>query len=84
MRKILTVARSEFLTAVQSKAFLVGIAMLPILIFGSMAIQKFGSDRTDRELRKVAVVDRTGQLYPLLSQAAKTTLAPSFLASSSK
>jgi ABC-2 type transport system permease protein len=70
MKKILTVARSEFLTAVQSKAFLVGIAMLPILVFGSMAIQKFCADRTDREIRKVAVIDRTGQLYPLLAQAA--------------
>jgi ABC-2 type transport system permease protein len=70
MRKILTVAHSEFMTAVQSKAFLVGIAMLPILIFGSMAIQRFGAQRTDREIRKVAVIDRTGQLYPLMAQAA--------------
>jgi ABC-2 type transport system permease protein len=70
MRKILTVAWSEFLTAVQSKAFILGIALLPVLVFGSMAVQKLGSDRADREIRKVAIVDRTGQLYPLLSQAA--------------
>jgi ABC-2 type transport system permease protein len=70
MRKILTVAQSEFLTAVQSKAFILGIALLPVLVFGSMAVQKFGSDRADREIRKVAVMDRTGQLYPLLAEAA--------------
>ena len=72
MRKILTVAWSEFLTAVQSKAFLVGIAVLPILVFTSIAVQKLAGDRADREARKVAVIDRTDQLYPLLSQLAVT------------
>ena len=71
MKKIFTVARSEFLTAVQGKAFLIGIAMLPILVFGSMAIQKLTSDRTDREERRVAIIDRTGTLYGLVSIATK-------------
>jgi ABC-2 type transport system permease protein len=70
MRKIFTIAWSEFLTAIHSKAFLIGIAAPPLLILGSVGIQKIAGDRADREPKKVAVIDETGRLYPMLSQAA--------------
>jgi ABC-2 type transport system permease protein len=70
MRKILTVASSEFQTAVRSKAFVVGIAIMPVLILASIGVQKVAGDRIDRDERRVAVVDHTERLYPLLEQAA--------------
>ncbi len=70
MRKMLTVASSEFQTAVRSKAFIVGVALMPILILASIGIQKVTGDRIDREERSLAVIDETGRLYPMLAQAA--------------
>jgi ABC-type Na+ efflux pump permease subunit len=71
MRKILTVASAEFQTAVRSKAFLVGVALMPILVFVSIGIQKVTGDRIDREQRKLAVIDETGRLYPMLTKVAE-------------
>jgi ABC-type Na+ efflux pump permease subunit len=71
MRKILTVASSEFQTAVRSKAFIVGVALMPILILVSIGVQKVTDDRIDREQRAVAIIDETGRLYPMLAQAAE-------------
>jgi ABC-2 type transport system permease protein len=71
MRKILTVASSEFQTAVRSKAFLVGVALMPILVFVSIGIQKVMGDRIDREQRRLAVIDETGRLYPMLTKVAE-------------
>ncbi len=70
MYKPLTVAGSEFQTAVRSKAFLVGVALMPILVLASIGVQKLADDRIDLDERRLAVIDHTGRLYPLLEQAA--------------
>ena len=70
MNKILTVASSEFQTAVRSKGFLIGIMIMPLLLVASVGIQKLAGDRIDRDQRRVAVIDHTARLYPLLEQSA--------------
>ncbi|HYC76970.1 MAG TPA: ABC transporter permease [Planctomycetota bacterium] len=58
-RKILIVAASEFATAVKSKAFVIGVVMLPIFMGGSLLMEKLSRDHADVSDRRFAVVDGT-------------------------
>lgn len=70
MRKIFVVAKSEVLSYVQTKAFLVSIVLLPVMMFGSAAATSLLKN-TDTKARQFAVVDHTGTLFPALVEAAK-------------
>ena len=39
MKKILAIARAEYLQAVRSKAFLIGLFLMPVLMGGSVVVQ---------------------------------------------
>jgi ABC-2 type transport system permease protein len=69
-RKVWTVAATEFQHAVRSKAFIIGILLMPALAGLSAVIPKFAGDEVDKLERHVAVVDETGRLYPMLSLVA--------------
>jgi ABC-2 type transport system permease protein len=71
MSRILAIAKAEYLIAVRSKAFIVGIVVMPILMGGGIVIQKMLEDQVDTTARRCAVVDRSGQIYPVLEEAAK-------------
>lgn len=71
MGKIFVVARTEFASAVRTKAFLVGILMLP-LIYGSAIAMQIFAGRADTQPRPFAVVDRTGKLYEAVRRASET------------
>src|SRR3954470_5199566 len=91
MNKALIVAISEFTTLVRSKAFVVGLLMMPLFSGVAIGVQKFTKDATDIKDRPFVVVDRTGVLYPALKaaadewnagvRAAPTQAAPLFLPS---
>lgn len=69
MRKTLIVASSEFATLVRSKAFLISLALMPVLSFGSIQLVKLTRDTADTTTRKFAVIDGTGGIYPALAVA---------------
>ena len=69
-RKVWTVAATEFQHAVRSKAFIIGVLLMPSLAGLSAVIPKFAGDEVDKLERRVAVVDETGRLYPMLSLVA--------------
>jgi len=71
-QKILTVARSEYQTALRSRSFLVSLILMPVIMFVSIAMQTFVAQRADRETRRLVVVDDTRRIYPALEVAAKT------------
>lgn len=71
MRKAFTIAWSEFSTALMSKAFLIGILLIPGIMAGSIFFQRTMGQRADREDRAFAVIDQTGQIYPIISLAAE-------------
>jgi ABC-2 type transport system permease protein len=87
--KTLIVAQSEFTTLTRSKAFLVGILLMPIFMVIALGVQKFTRNATDVNDRRFVVVDRTGVIYPGLAAAAEewnrgamvtgVQLAPRFL-----
>lgn len=70
MRKILIVAQSEFATLVRSKAFLVGIILMPVVMGTSALLVRATKDASDGKDRTFAFVDYTGVLAePLIAVA---------------
>jgi ABC-2 type transport system permease protein len=70
-KKIWVVASTEFGTAIRTKAFLVGILVVPIIMGLSIGLQLFVAKRVDTRPRTFVVVDRTGSLYPAIERAAR-------------
>ena len=70
MKRIFTVAEMEFLTLVRTKAFLIGILMMPVLMALAIGFQIYAARHTDTETRTVAVLDHSGVLYDALAEAA--------------
>src|SRR5258708_26049588 len=68
--KALIVAISEFTTMVHSKAFLIGLLMMPVFMGIAVGVQRFTRDATDIKDRAFVVVDRSGALYAPLKSAA--------------
>jgi ABC-2 type transport system permease protein len=68
--KALIVALSEFNTLTRSKAFIIGIVLMPVFMVIAFGIQKFTKDATDVKDRAFVVVDRTGAIYPAIAAAA--------------
>ena len=71
MNKVFAIARAEFVQAVMSKAFLVGLFIMPLFMGGGILFQKAMEDRVDLTPRKLAVYDPVGELWPILEAAAK-------------
>ena len=69
MEKVFAIARAEYLQAVRSKAFILGIVLMPILMGGSAVAHILLKDQVDLRERRCAVVDPTGELWPLLEEA---------------
>ena len=70
MNRVLTIAISEFLRLARSKAFIIGILLMPVL-FGVMAFfTSYAARHVDLEDRRLGVVDGTGVLYEPIASAA--------------
>ncbi|HET7697275.1 MAG TPA: ABC transporter permease [Vicinamibacterales bacterium] len=69
--KTLIVALSEFTTLTRSKAFLVGILLMPVFMAIALGVQKFTRNATDIRDRRFVIIDRTGVLYPAVAAAAE-------------
>jgi ABC-2 type transport system permease protein len=71
MRKTLIVAQSEFATLVRSKAFLVSVVLMPIMMVGSVLLVRATKDTTDARDRKFAFVDYSGVIGEPLKAVAE-------------
>ena len=71
MRKIWVIAWREFNATVRTKAFLVGIVLMPVLMCGSVVVSIITERLEDRSSQKIAIVDRTpgGKIAPILQTA---------------
>jgi ABC-2 type transport system permease protein len=70
MRKILTVAITEFINAVQSKAFIFSLLLVPAIFGISIGVQTKMGKRGEEGDRRFAVIDHTRRLYPVIAAAA--------------
>jgi ABC-2 type transport system permease protein len=68
LRKIGVVASTEFGSAIRTKAFLIGLLLLPVIMGGSVLLQLVIAKRVDTKTRKVAVVDLTDDLFRSLEK----------------
>ena len=60
MRKVWVIASREYRAAVRSKAFVITMVLMPVLMSGSIGIQLLFKKFDDTKDKKYAVVDRSG------------------------
>ena len=70
MSRVLIIAAAEFEQAVRSRAFLIGLLAVPLLMALAFGIQALTA-RRDTSERRFAIVDRTGVLGPAIVEAAR-------------
>jgi len=70
MNRILTVAQTELITLVRTKAFIIGILLMPVLMAGFIMFMRYAEAHVDTTDRSIAVIDQTGVLYDALAKAA--------------
>ncbi len=70
MYKVIRLALREYLAAVRTKGFIIGLVMLPIFMSGSMIAMMLLKDHVDIRERHIVVVDETGQFTETLKEAA--------------
>jgi len=70
MRKILLMAKRDYIASVRTKAFIIGLVVAPLLFGGGAIGMAVLNKRTDLRDRRIAVLDRTGLVAPLLLRAA--------------
>jgi ABC-2 type transport system permease protein len=73
VRKVLVIASREYLASVRTKAFIISLVTMPILMAGSLTMQVLLKDIKDTEKKRFAIIDRTRQrqLYRPLEEALK-------------
>ncbi len=71
MRKVIRVAVREYKAAVKTKAFIIMLVLLPIMMGGSAICMKLLEDRLDTNDKRLAIIDRSGQIAPAVVAAAK-------------
>lgn len=71
MDKIRRVAAAEYLNSVRSKAFIISILMVPLILALSLGMSVFAGKKIDMTPRKIAVVDHTGRLFDAIKQSAE-------------
>jgi ABC-2 type transport system permease protein len=72
MGRILTIAQSEIATLVRTKAFLIGIFLMPVLMVAFISFMDYAEEHVDTDDRRFAVLDYTGVMYAPLADAAET------------
>ena len=82
MRKIWAIAAREYRASVKTKAFLVTLFLMPVLMAGSFAVQMVVAKLDTTKARRIVVVDRTdgGGLAAFLRSASAPTFAPTLAA----
>ena len=69
MRKTIVVALRDYQAAVKTKAFLIGLLMMPLMFGGGILVQIMFRNNNDVRDKRVAVVDYTGKLFDGINQA---------------
>ena len=80
LRKSLVIAQTEISSAVRTKAFLIGVLLMPLLMLGISISGHLLEKRVDTTPKRFAVVDRSGTLYEALAKsAAERKVDPAFV-----
>ncbi len=69
MSKIRTVMFTEYLRAVRTKAFIIGVLLMPLMFGGGIIAMALAEQAKDTADRHFVVVDESGVLLPMLAAA---------------
>ena len=67
MNKALAVARWEYVEKIKSKAFLISLFLMPLIMVGMGVIPTLLATRADTEPRVIGIIDETKELTQQLS-----------------
>jgi ABC-2 type transport system permease protein len=70
MHKIWAIAAREYLASVRTKAFLISLILMPVLMGGGVVAHMLLEGRVDLEDKRLVVVDATGRVFETLRRAA--------------
>jgi ABC-2 type transport system permease protein len=74
--KIGIIAGAEFGMLARTNAFIITLLLMPVLMGGSILVQRLIADRVDEDERRFAIIDGTGRLYEqLLARVVERDLA---------
>jgi ABC-2 type transport system permease protein len=68
MRKILAVARWEYVEKVKSKAFIIGLFLTPVIMVGMGILPTIFASQEDADTKTIGIIDRTGDVAPLFME----------------
>lgn len=71
MRKIIDVAVREYNAAVRTKAFIISVVLMPILMGGGLIAHRLLKDQVDIKTKQIAVIDRSGVIGDVLARASE-------------
>lgn len=71
MRKTFVIAMREYQAAVKTKAFMVSLVLMPVMMGGSIVAQKLLENQVDIKEKKIAIIDQTGVLADAVIERAK-------------
>lgn len=71
MRKILVIAKREYVASVRTKAFIIALVLMPVFFGGGIVAQKLLDGRANVDTQRFVVADETGKLMPALLEAAE-------------
>ena len=74
LRKVLLIAKRDYLASVRTKAFLFGLIIAPLLFGGSFLGLALMKRSPDLQVKRIAVVDRTGMAAPAVIDALRKPL----------
>jgi ABC-2 type transport system permease protein len=70
LNKTLRIARREYLAAVRTKGFIIGLAVAPLFMGGTVIVMALIGEGTDTADKKIAIVDQSGVVAEALIEAA--------------
>ena len=72
MRKIITIAVREYKAMVATKAFMLSIIVMPVIMLGSIVVMSVLQSQAEIKTRQIALVDHTGIFFSVIEAAAET------------
>ena len=73
MGKVLAVALREYLATVKTRAFLVAVLAMPVLMLGAMVIPAWLEQEISSSEKRCTVVDHSGVMFERLAERASGT-----------
>ncbi len=69
MRKVWIIASREYRATIRTKAFLIALVLMPVLMGGGIFVQTAMEGRVDTADKRIAVVDLSGKMFTALFEA---------------